>query len=220
MKKLIERYNDFLSDKYDTATQGKFKWLAPAKLNEYVRPYIKKDLGVLDIGVGTGQASKIFVDQGVSVIGIDISEKMLSLARSKYHYKKLIKYDIEQGLQNIFPKERFDIIVAIGILEFVKDMKKVLSEMKQLLKKGGIIAFTYEVYEPNNRYGIEKVTPLGAGLENTPELLSFMVYRKLPNEVEKMLKDLFLETIKSKKFIGYLRSQLQIPVPYELLIVN
>jgi len=220
MKKLIEEYNDLLSNKYDKATQGEFKWLATIKLNKYIRPYIKNDLEVLDIGVGTGQTSKIFIDQGLSVIGVDISEKMLTEAQSKFKFKKLVKYDIEQGLINIFSKEKFDIIVAIGIFEFIKNIKKVLNEMKWLLKRDGIISFTYEVYEPNNRYRIKKIAPLGAGLEKTPKLLNFMVYRRLPNEVESILKELSLKIIHREKFIGYLRSQLKIPVLYELLVVS
>ena len=220
MKKLIEKYNDLLSDKYDAATQGEFEWLAPEKLNEYIKPYVKKDLDVLDIGVGTGQTSKIFIDQGSSVIGVDISEEMLSVAQAKYHYKELIKYDIEQGLLKVFPKRKFDIIVAVGILEFIKDAKKVLSEMKQLLKKDGVIVFTYEVYKPNNKYGVEKVAFLGAELEDAPELLNFMVYRRSPKEVEEILKHLSLEIINRKKFIGYLRTQSKIRVPYELLVVR
>ncbi|MDO8498254.1 MAG: class I SAM-dependent methyltransferase [bacterium] len=220
MKKLIEEYNNLLSDKYDTATQGEFKWLAPVKLYEYIRPYIKNGAEVLDVGVGTGQTSKIFINKGLSVIGVDISEKMLAVAQSKLNFTKLIKYDVEQGLLNIFPQDKFDIVVAVGVLEFIKDIKKTLSEMRQLLKNGGIIAFTYEIYEPNNKYGIEKIAPLGAGSENVPELLNFMVYRRLPNEVDKILRDLSLGIINREKFIGYLRSQLKFPVLYEILVVS
>lgn len=220
MKKLIEKYNDLLSNKYDTATQGEFRWLAPTKLTEHIKPYIRNNLEVLDIGVGTGQTFKIFVDHEANVTGIDISEKMLSVAQSKYHYKKLIKHDIERGLLDLFPQEKFDIIVAVGILEFTENIQRVLSEMEQLLKAGGIIAFTYEIYEPNNKYGVEKVASLGAGLENAPELLNFKVYRRTPNEIDSILKDLSLEVISREQFIGYLRSQLKIPIPYELLVVS
>jgi len=107
MRKVIEDYNNLLSGKYDEATQGEFKWLAPIKLDEHIKPYIKKGLNILDIGVGTGQTSKIFINQGLDVTGVDISEKMLTEAESTFKFKKLVKYDIEQGLTNKFPKEKF-----------------------------------------------------------------------------------------------------------------
>lgn len=220
MKKLIEEYNNLLSNKYDEITQGEFKWLAPIKLNEHIKPYIKKGVEVLDIGVETGQTSKIFIDQGLSVIGVDLSEKMLAAAQSKLNFKKLIKYDIEQGLLNLFPQDKFDIVVAVGILEFIKNINKVLSEMKQLLKKGGVAVFTYEIYEPKNKYGIKKTASLKSESKTAPELLNFMVYRKLPHEIDKALKDLSLIIIHREQFIGYLRSQDKIPVLYEMLVVR
>lgn len=213
-------YNDFLSVKYDEVTRGEFKWLAPHLLEKHIKPYLKPKINVLDIGVGTGQTSEIFVNSDTNVSCIDISGDMLSVAKSKYPYKELIQYDVEDGLLKLFPEEKFDIIVAVGILEFIKDIKKTLSELKQLLKNNGVIAFTYEIFKPDNKYGIEKESPLGAGSQNIPELLSFMVYRRLSSEVDLIIKELGL-TIKSRKvFTGYLRSQLKIPVPYEILVVS
>ena len=219
-RSIITEYNDFLADKYDAATQGKFSWLAPKKLVKHIKPYIRSGLEVLDIGVGTGQTSKIFIDCGTNVTGIDLSNKMLAIARAKYPYKKLIKYNVEQGLLNLFPRKKFDIIVAIGILEFIENTQDTLNAMKLASKVEGIIAFTYEVYEPNNKYGIKKVSLLGAGLENDSKLLNFKVYRKTPNEIDNILKKLSLEVISREKFTGYFKSQLKIPVPYELLVVR
>jgi len=220
VKKLIEKYNDLLSAKYDEATRGEFKWLAPYITEKHIKPYVKAGIDVLDIGVGTGQTSKIFIDQKINVTGIDISEKMLAIAKSKFKFKKLVKYDIEQGLLNLFSQEKFDIIVAVGIFEFIDNIKNALNEMKQLLKEDVVLAFSYEVYEPNNKYGIKKVAPLGAGSENVLKLLNFKVYRRLPNKINNILKNLSLKMVSREKFTGYLRTQLKIPVPYELLVVK
>lgn len=220
MKKLIEKYNDLLSAKYDKATQGEFRWAAPAVMERHIKPYIKRGGEVLDIGVGTGQSARIFIEHGVNITGVDISERMLEIAQSKFKFKKLIRSNVEKGLLNFFPIEKFDIIIAIGILEFIEDIKKTLIEVRQLLKRGGVIVFTYELFKPNNNYGIKKISPLGAGLEKTPNLLGFKVYRRLPVEIDNILKEISLTIVSREKFIGYLRSQLKIPVSYELLIVR
>jgi len=220
MKKTIEKYNDQLSTKYDIATQGEFKWTAPSVFIKNIKPFMKKNIDVLDIGVGTGQTSEIFFCKGIKVTGIDISQKMLDVAWSKYKFKKLIKYDAELGLSNIFSEDKFDIITAVGVLEFVKNIKKTLKEMKQLLKKDGIIAFTYEVYKPNSKLGTKKTSPIGAGSLDSHELLKFMVYRRTPAEIRKILDDLSLRILRKEAFIAYLKSKLKIPVLYEFLLVK
>lgn len=218
MKKIIERYNDLLSGKYDEATLGEFKWSPPPVLKRYIKPYIKQGGLVLDVGVGTGQTASIFLEKGLSVTGIDISQNMIDISRSKYASLRLIKIDAEKGLLKYFSHESFDIIVAVGILEFVKDIKKTLNEMKRLLKKNGVIAFTFEVFDPHS--DSKKTAYLGHGIEPIPPLLKFKVYRRSPLEIETTLKKLSLRVLVRKEFTGYVKTANKIPVPYGFYIVK
>lgn len=219
MAKVIERYNDMLAGKYDAATQGDFDWRAPSELENRIGKYVKKGMEVLDVGCGTGQTAKIFIDRGARVTGVDISEKMLALAGSKMVFEKLIKHDIEAGI-DIFGDKKFDIVVMAGILEFVADIEKILRQARQLLKDGGIIAFTYEIYDPENAPGTKKEASLGDGMEKMPELLDFMVYRRTGAEIEGILADLNLKITSWNKFRAYYKSQKMAPVYYELLLVR
>ncbi|MCU0652801.1 MAG: class I SAM-dependent methyltransferase [Candidatus Pacebacteria bacterium] len=218
--KVIAKYNDILAGQYDKATAGEFCWTAPAKLEKHIAPHIKKYMEVLDIGCGTGQTSKIFAERGANVTGVDISEEMLKIAAAKLGYKKLVQRDITQGLAPVFPEERFDIIIAVGVLEFIEDLGASLANARHLLKPGGLLASTYEIYDPGNGCGTKKTALLGDGLENMPELLKFMVYRRTPEEVEETLKNESLAIVEREKFTAYFKTAQKIPVPYELMLLR
>ena len=47
-----------------------------------------------------------------------------------------------ENLLTVFPKESFDVIVSTETLEHVRDWRKVISNMKNLCKKNGIILIT------------------------------------------------------------------------------
>lgn len=101
-----------------------------------VRKYFKnnKDLQILDIGCGTGYVSKILAPLGV-VFSIDPSEMALQVCKN-------------QGLKNLylgnvdklpFPDNYFDLVVALDVLEHVKDDKQAVNEIHRVLKFQGIL---------------------------------------------------------------------------------
>jgi putative AdoMet-dependent methyltransferase len=66
---------------------------------------------VLDLGIGTGNLAKRFVDLGCEVWGLDISAKMLAVARAKMPRLHLVQGDVMAGWPGGLP-ERFDCIVS------------------------------------------------------------------------------------------------------------
>lgn len=96
---------------------------------------------ILDVATGTGdfamEAIKLNPDK---IVGIDISEGMLSVGRKKMKkkgYDRII--DMEHGdSENLrFGDNHFDlVIVAFGVRNF-ENLEKGLNEMNRVLKKGG-----------------------------------------------------------------------------------
>lgn len=217
---MIEEYNDKLATVYDKATKEEFKWMAPKKIAQNLLPFAKKGDAVLDLGCGTGQSAGPFIEKGCNVIGIDISSKMLKIAKENHKFQELYKHNIEKGVKEVgLKKDSFDIVIAVGILEFIKNLKKCLWEMTELTKPGGYIAFTYELLLENHKFQSMKVSPLVQGIiEPIPKLLSFEVYRYTPIEIEKILNENRIIKIYSEKFIGYLKTEDKIPVYDELII--
>lgn len=99
---------------------------------------------VLDLGCGFGEHCKKFVECGAEkVVGIDISEKMLEVARaengdSKITYVNMPMEDIA-GLQ-----EKFDVVISSLAFHYVEDFAGVVRNIHSLLEEEGIFIFSQE----------------------------------------------------------------------------
>lgn len=93
----------------------------------------KKGEKMLDVGIGTGFFAREFLKRGADITGIDVSPKMLDVAR-----KKGFK-DVSAGdAVNIpFPDAVFDLVVSITALEFIREPRRAVSEMMRVCKKEG-----------------------------------------------------------------------------------
>jgi ubiquinone/menaquinone biosynthesis C-methylase UbiE len=94
---------------------------------------------ILDAGCGVGQTVSYMTKKGFVVTGIDLSVKMLSIARKKYPGCLFQKMDM---LHIDFPQESFDGILSSYSLIHIPEnhVPGVLSNFYQMLKKGGRIA--------------------------------------------------------------------------------
>ena len=103
-----------------------------------------KDKRVLDLGCGFGWHCRYAVENGAkSVIGIDISQKMLSEAKNKTKYGN-IEY-ICMPIEDIdFPEESFDVVISSLALHYVKSFEDVLVRVYKCLSKGGDFVFSVE----------------------------------------------------------------------------
>lgn len=95
---------------------------------------------VLDIACGTGDMTYAVYKglQAESVMGIDLSEGMLRVARSKWDFIDFTKADCCKGLP--FKDGTFDAAtVAFGVRNF-EDLDKGISEIRRVLSPSGTLA--------------------------------------------------------------------------------
>ena len=96
---------------------------------------IKKNLQILEIGCGTGGLTKNLVEYG-NVTAFDISSDA-------------VEYCKNAGLKNVFvmdikdfdPKDykrKFDLVLALDVLEHIQDDIDAMKKIKQVLKKDGL----------------------------------------------------------------------------------
>ena len=96
-------------------------------------------LRVLDIGCGAGLLCEPLARLGAQVIGVDPSES--NIAAAKLHADKshvAIDYRCTT-LEEMDPRERFDIVLAMEVVEHVVDVGAFLARCASVLKPGGLM---------------------------------------------------------------------------------
>ena len=221
--KIIEIYNNKLAEKYDKATlEG--KWSTPKETKKLLSEFklVKNNLVVLDLGVGTGQSIRPFIKKDCKIFAVDISGEMLRIVKRKYPKIKTLKRDINNGLSGLcFQNQYFDIIIAVGVLEFIKNIGKIIRETHQLLKNDGYFIFTYELLLNNNKFQKLRVQYNAEGyIENPPDIAKFDLYRRSKEEINKFLNSVGYKVIRHFKIKAFLKGPSKIPVYYGVVLVK
>jgi SAM-dependent methyltransferase len=93
---------------------------------------------VLDLASGEGYGSKMMSDTAASVIGVEIDDKTVEHAQSKYRSKNLHFLKGSISAIPITDDHSFDVIVCFEAIEHIEDHDQLLKEVKRLLKADGI----------------------------------------------------------------------------------
>ena len=104
---------------------------------------------ILEIGCGRGFYLKALkeISPKIEITGVDLNPKYLEIAK-KYVDNKEVKIIKGNAIKLEFKENSFDGLIASEILEHIKDDKKVLKEIRRLLKPGGEVIISV----PNKEY--------------------------------------------------------------------
>lgn len=104
---------------------------------------------ILDVACGTGNPTKYLVERGYRVTGIDHSEKMLEVAKSKFKKEENVKF-LKMDMRSIKLDERFDAAFSffdsMNYLLEEKDIKACFKGIYDVLKEKGIFIFDMNTY--------------------------------------------------------------------------
>ena len=162
MKNKSKHYYDRNAAVYD-------KILSPVEktLSKWRRRLLKDARGkTLEIGIGTGKSLSDY-PAGVSLTGIDASEKMLQYARERangYNYiDKLLIMDAEELA---FADNTFDTVVSSCVFCSVSNPVKALGEIKRVCKVEGSIFLLEHVRSEQKVIGkmMDILNPISYGL--------------------------------------------------------
>ena len=99
---------------------------------------------VLDLGCGAGQLAFHLAESGASeVVGVDISEQMLGLARAERNHPR-VTYLREALEAADFPPASFDLVVSSLAFHYVEDYGALVGRVARWLVPGGILVFSTE----------------------------------------------------------------------------
>ncbi|HYE83242.1 MAG TPA: class I SAM-dependent methyltransferase [Clostridia bacterium] len=99
---------------------------------------------VLDLGCGFGWHCRYAAEHGAkSAVGIDISQKMLSEARSKTQ-NAAIRYMCMPIEDLDFPADSFDVVISSLAFHYVQSFEDILNKISKCLSKDGDFVFSVE----------------------------------------------------------------------------
>jgi len=121
----------------------------------YIVDIIQKELPnaktILDLGCGTGVHANLLAEKGYHVTGIDLSDKMISIAnnslKNRYNKNKE-KLHFEVGdIRKIRKDKKFDVVISLfhvfSYLNSNNDVIEGMQTIKSHLKKNGICLFDF-----------------------------------------------------------------------------
>lgn len=93
---------------------------------------------ILDLGCGAGYDAKVMSRKGARVVGVDISEKLVNIAKKEVPACKFFVGDITEPLDRL---GRFDGVVCLATIMHVdiQKMRKTFENMSNVLRKGGLL---------------------------------------------------------------------------------
>jgi SAM-dependent methyltransferase len=97
---------------------------------------------VLDLGCGTGVDLARFARGKARVVGVDLSESAIGLARQNVGHQRLTAgLLVGDGERLPFPDNQFDFVFAHGVVQYTANGRRLVDEVRRVLKPGAEAVF-------------------------------------------------------------------------------
>ncbi len=142
----IQRFWEYYGRRTDLQPEY-FSFQVGAGLTSFLRHTgrLREGATVLDYGCGPGFLVQHLLGQGVRCYGTDSSPEAVQLTNQKVHADdKWMGATVVTSPPLPYPDAHFDVVTCLETLEHLDDatLKVVISEVRRLLKRGGVALFT------------------------------------------------------------------------------
>ena len=143
-REYVENLFDVYAHKFDKSLLVDLSYKSPEVITQLaIEKHGGGSLGsILDLGCGTGLTGEKIRPHCTNLEGIDLSRKMLEIAKSRNVYDKLEHIDIVEYLLNA--ELDFDYFIATDVFIYVGDLSEVFRLIKVRNKKPGKLIFSTE----------------------------------------------------------------------------
>jgi predicted TPR repeat methyltransferase len=214
-KKTLEVANSFAAG-YEQYVLTR-NWSGPEILYNEIINSLKPGDSLLDIGIGTGLASKPFKQAGIHITGLDGSLAMLEICKQKNIAEELKCIDIASE-QPDFDTQKFNAIISCAVFHMIENLIPIFENCQQLLLMKGIFAFTVISYnsETDDDFNETATKGIYERVNEESGIINFRHSREYINNIS--LKTGF-SSIKSFDFMGFKDKELNQEVVFTLYIL-
>lgn len=123
MKVFEDNYSNFYDLFYSNKNYKK-------EANDFIEKFKSNPTEILELGCGTGNYSKIFLDKGIKVFGVELSASMLSIAKKKFDSNF---FGIHSDIENFQINRKFNHCLSLfHVISYLTDSKKVLNTFQNI----------------------------------------------------------------------------------------
>jgi len=120
---------------------------------------IKPKCNVLEIGCGSGIATRLFAQEQYKILAIDISKELIGIAKMKLSQFGNVSYQVTSFEDAMLKPQTFDLIISAQAWHWV-DPDVGYSKAYNLLTENGYLALFWKVQEYNKSDFLKKVKSL------------------------------------------------------------
>ena len=148
------------------------------QIRKTIRPFLKRDMDVLELACGTGQLSVPLSPYVRTWEATDFSPEMVKQAKKQLHTSRL-HFSVQDATKLPYGPESFDAVVISNALHIMPQPEKALSEAWRILKPGGFL-FTPTFVWGNGRWARFRLWVMGlSGFRvyhpwNSGELMAYL----------------------------------------------
>ena len=116
-----------------------WSYQAPTVVAETVVSRHPESGSVLDVGCGTGLVGRALRARGFAgqIVGLDISEASLEVARQCGAYDSVEQADLQQRLP--LEDDSVDALVCVGVMTYLPEVETVWREFARVARPGGLV---------------------------------------------------------------------------------
>lgn len=154
------------------------------RIFEEIKPYLKNDSYLLDIGCGTGALHDQLSSSVQQVVGVDYSEKMIEVAKGKAVAKNLsnVKYVFGTLVHSSVLENSYDLVTAFYLLHLFEDLESELGQIRRLLADQGYFISVTPCMKDSGVLGT--LLGLSGAIGITPKIEKYS-YKDLAESIEK-----------------------------------
>lgn len=113
------------------------------------RMKVSPKANVLDVGCGSGWAARLLGQNGGHVVGIDVSDEMIRVAREQSTNFAKVEYQVASAENLPFPDSTFTHAFSMESLYYYADIGKAVREIARVLQPGGSFVTVVDLYQEN-----------------------------------------------------------------------